>query len=312
MFSMMLSEALPSPTPPPPAAAPNAGPKFPIYLLPSFNMPFRRRRRRSSLSISTCESPTSPTNDTTPPSLSTSPTDSTLSSSSPVDVDGPHTPTFHSSSPSRFSFSKAKGGLRRRSRTTSTESTEASRLSRIQPDTIRCSTCATDFALSEQIVSKGFTGRYGRAYLVSPPSQLHGGCTAGDLINIKVGKPETRQLVTGSHVVADITCAVCHAKVGWKYVNAKEESQKYKVGKFILETQRVVDFRSWEDVVVDEAPEIEMELKGLAMSDGEEPVVFDSDDEDECEDLFAGTWDPEVVAKRRGRKVNRRPKKSAD
>ncbi|CRK35816.1 hypothetical protein BN1708_016471, partial [Verticillium longisporum] len=37
-------------------------------------------------------------------------------------------------------------------------------------------------------------------------------------------------LVTGWHVVADITCAVCHAKLGWKYVDAREEAQKYKVG----------------------------------------------------------------------------------
>ena len=36
-------------------------------------------------------------------------------------------------------------------------------------------------------------------------------------------------------------------------------------------------------------------------------------DEDECEDLFTGAWDPEVVAKRRSRKGNnRRSKKSAD
>ena len=32
-------------------------------------------------------------------------------------------------------------------------------------------------------------------------------------------------------------------------------------------------------------------------------VVFDSDDEDECEDIFAGTWDAAVVAKRRRSKI---------
>lgn len=112
--------------------------------------------------------------------------------------------------------------------------------------------------------------------------------------------------MTGSHVVADITCAICCAKVGWKYVDAKEEAQKYKVGKFILETARVMDHRSWEDVPVSEMPYLEEEGKATAG----EPVIFDSEDEDECEDIFSGTWDPEVVAKRRAKKVNRQPKET--
>jgi hypothetical protein len=178
----------------------------------------------------------------------------------------------------------------------------------MQPDTIRCSTCAADFAFCSQVVSKGFTGRYGRAYLVS----AQGPGNKGDLINIKVGKSETRLLVTGSHVVADISCMICHTKVGWKYVDAKEESQKYKVGKFILETQRTVDYRSWEDITVSEMPELEMERDGVVAADGAEPIVFDSDDEDECEDIFTGTWDPEVAARRRSRKVNKRPKQSTN
>ena len=42
------------------------------------------------------------------------------------------------------------------------------------------------------------------------------------------------------------------------------------------------------------------------------PVLeSDSEDEDECEDLFSGTWDPEIAAKRRARKVSRRDQKTA-
>jgi len=42
--------------------------------------------------------------------------------------------------------------------------------------------------------------------------------------------------------------------------------------------------------------------------DEEEPdeVLFDSEDEDDCDDLFSGVWDAEVVAKRRGRKFGRK------
>ncbi|CCF36190.1 yippee protein, partial [Colletotrichum higginsianum] len=160
-----------------------------------------------------------------------------------------------------------------------------------------------------------------------------------------------RQLVTGWHVVADITCVLCSAKLGWKYVDAKELSQKYKVGKFILEVERVVPFRSWEDVPSPggrgcvpgddgkEEGESEGEIDGVrddeddeGAEDGERreggdadaasgaaksgesgsediEIVFDSEDEDELEDLFAGTWDPEVVAKRRGRRETATRKK---
>ena len=97
-----------------------------------------------------------------------------------------------------------------------------------------------------------------------------------------------------------------------KYVDAKDESQKYKIGKYILETQRVLNYRSWEDVEVpwfDEEEEIGQEPE-VHVVDGSEPIVFDSEDEDECEDLFSGTWDPQVVAKRRARKVNARAKQT--
>ncbi|KAK1572684.1 yippee zinc-binding/DNA-binding /Mis18, centromere assembly-domain-containing protein [Colletotrichum navitas] len=234
-------------------------------------------------------------------------------------------------------------------------------LARTQPDTLRCSTCSCDVAFSSQIVSKGFTGRYGRAYLVAPtppPSApVSGGAPPaskignngpagpGTLANVRIGKCENRQLVTGWHVVADITCVLCNAKLGWKYVDAKELSQRYKVGKFILEVERVVPFRSWEDAPADghgisedggeegEEQEQESEGEGDKVRDGgrrrsddaesaeaagkggesdggeEVDIVFDSEDEDDLEDLFSGNWDPEVVAKRRSRRVTTARKK---
>lgn len=183
-------------------------------------------------------------------------------------------------------------------------------------------------------MSKGFHGRHGRAYLVSPPSSLStsppvpglfpsfqshtyhdedGHEVAGsELANIRIGQPEKRQLVTGQHTVADINCAVCGAKLGWKYVDAKEVSQKYKVGKFILETQRVIVYRSWEDGggrtdrgVIE--PGDLAEFVDSWHEDDEEPVVvFDSEDEDECDDIFSGTWNPTEVAQRRRSRVGQR------
>lgn len=184
------------------------------------------------------------------------------------------------------------------------------RLIRCNSDTLRCTTCSTDLAFSSQIISKGFTGRHGRAYLVGPPtsdptSTTPSSYSTPDLINVRVGRCESRQLVTGWHTVADISCAVCHAKLGWKYVDAKEYTQRYKVGKFILETERVVTYRSWEDAPVTPTGSRSENSGGVA-ADPKEEVEFDSDDEDECDDIFAGTWDRESVARRRNRRVSSR------
>ncbi|ORY15967.1 Yippee/Mis18, partial [Clohesyomyces aquaticus] len=107
-----------------------------------------------------------------------------------------------------------------------------------------CHKCLTDLIPTSSIISKGFTGRHGRAYLVAPPAPSYGlldaGLPAGDLPNTVTQKPVPRQLVTGAHTVSDIKCRGCETVLGWKYVAAEEESQRYKVGKFILETRRVV------------------------------------------------------------------------
>jgi hypothetical protein len=125
-----------------------------------------------------------------------------------------------------------------------------------------------------------------------------------------VGRSENRQLVTGWHVVADITCGTCCKKLGWKYVDAKEKSQKYKVGKYILETERVMTHRTWGDSppVLDNdhglVNEYAYGVAGNNHSDNDD-VSFDSEDEDECEDVFAGVWDAQAVAKRRNQMVAR-------
>lgn len=106
--------------------------------------------------------------------------------------------------------------------------------------------------------------------------------------------------------MADVSCTICGTVLGWKYVDAKEMGQRYKIGKFILEMKRVVVGVRWEDVGWGENEgEKEEDVEGVR---GEEDgvVVFDSEDEDECEDLFAGVWDAEVVGKRRGRRVGGR------
>ncbi|KHN94277.1 yippee family protein [Metarhizium album ARSEF 1941] len=245
-------------------------PVFPSFLLPSFNFGFRRRPSAHASSPTASSSPDAQG----PPAASSTLT--TASPSSPPAASGP-VAKHHAPTSERFF------------------------LSRSAPDTLRCMTCSTDLALASQIISKGFTGRYGRAFLVAPPPPPADNTT---LLNIRIGRSEDRQLVTGWHAVADICCATCSRKLGWKYVDAKEQSQKYKVGKYILETERVMSHRSWEDCHVQDLGLMEQQACKAEGRSGDD-IVFDSDDEEECEDIFAGTWDAATVAKRRSESIAR-------
>ncbi|KAF1919259.1 yippee zinc-binding/DNA-binding /Mis18, centromere assembly-domain-containing protein, partial [Ampelomyces quisqualis] len=181
---------------------------------------------------------------------------------------------------------------RNSSTTTSTASTSPHPTSFFNPSPtshLRCTKCLADLLPTSSIISKSFTGRHGRAYLVGPPPSHH-----PHLPNTHTHKPVSRQLVTGQHTVSDISCATCGSILGWKYVDAKEDSQKYKIGKFILESKRVVRGgeweREWADVDVDE---------GFGGAGRDEEVEFDSQDEEECEDMFSGVWSGEGAKRRR-------------
>ncbi|KAI3630262.1 hypothetical protein MIR68_011697 [Amoeboaphelidium protococcarum] len=52
---------------------------------------------------------------------------------------------------------------------------------------------------------------------------------------------EDRLMATGMHRVCDIACVQCGLLIGWKYIHAYEESQKYKEGKYVLECTRIID-----------------------------------------------------------------------
>ncbi|CAL8579109.1 hypothetical protein XPA_004865 [Xanthoria parietina] len=205
-----------------------------------------------------------------------------------------------------------------------------------QTSRLRCARCAADLCPTSQIVSKGFTGRHGRAYLVSASPVIDTTAAAAphhhhhhhhrsrnpktvSLPNTRTHKAMPRQLVTGAHTVSDVSCAFCGSVIGWKYDSAEEETQRYKVGKYILETRKVFSSSCWENEDDDGDGEDDGDggesLAGRsgapAAADSQgwgELVDFDSQDEDECEDLFAGVWSPALAVKRRqGKRFGRSP-----
>ncbi|KAI3986753.1 hypothetical protein MKX01_014291 [Papaver californicum] len=93
----------------------------------------------------------------------------------------------------------------------------------------KCKFCRSHLALADDLVSRSFSCRRGKAYLFN---------TA---VNVIVGTQEERMMLSGLHTVADIYCCSCGQIVGWKYEAAHDKSQKYKEGKFVLERGRIVD-----------------------------------------------------------------------
>ncbi|KAG8649431.1 hypothetical protein MANES_08G091500v8 [Manihot esculenta] len=86
-----------------------------------------------------------------------------------------------------------------------------------------CKHCQTHLAFADDIISKTFHCRHGKAYLFDK------------VVNITEGDQEERMMMTGMHTVVDIFCVGCGSILGWKYEYAHEKGQKYKEGKFILE-----------------------------------------------------------------------------
>lgn len=91
------------------------------------------------------------------------------------------------------------------------------------PQVYTCAQCRTHLTSHDDIISKSFHGRHGRAYLFD------------QCVNVTIGKAEDRFLITGLHSVCDIFCKRCKSMVGWTYARAYEASQKYKEKKFIIE-----------------------------------------------------------------------------
>ncbi|KAL6856192.1 hypothetical protein ACP4OV_018994 [Aristida adscensionis] len=91
------------------------------------------------------------------------------------------------------------------------------------PKVFKCKFCRVDSASPDAILSKGFRGRHGRAYLFD------------SVVNVSLGPNEDRYLMTGLHTVNDIYCSCCQQLLGWRYEKAYNEDQKYKEGKYILE-----------------------------------------------------------------------------
>ncbi|KAI8800504.1 yippee zinc-binding/DNA-binding /Mis18, centromere assembly-domain-containing protein [Cladochytrium replicatum] len=92
-----------------------------------------------------------------------------------------------------------------------------------------CATCKTHLSDVSSLISDTFRGHHGPAWLFDKA------------VNILEGKTEEREMMTGKHIVRDISCISCSTVLGWKYERAYVEAEKYKEGKFILESKLLTE-----------------------------------------------------------------------
>ena len=60
-------------------------------------------------------------------------------------------------------------------------------------------------------------------------------------ICVNFSDAQERVMLTGRHIVRDVSCKNCDTKLGWIYEFATEENQRYKEGKVILERALVTE-----------------------------------------------------------------------
>ena len=71
----------------------------------------------------------------------------------------------------------------------------------------------------------------GRAYLAS------------SLVNISIGDVVNKTLSSGNFDIADVFCNGCDCVLGWKYITAYNDSQKYKEDMYIVDVIFIFYFR---------------------------------------------------------------------
>lgn len=66
-------------------------------------------------------------------------------------------------------------------------------------------------------------------------------CLIIQLFGMMYSEVQDRVMLTGRHMVRDVSCKNCDAKLGWVYEFATDEQQRYKEGRVILERALVTE-----------------------------------------------------------------------
>ncbi|XP_016043933.1 protein yippee-like 5 [Erinaceus europaeus] len=86
-----------------------------------------------------------------------------------------------------------------------------------------CANCHMILTNHSELISTWFTGATGRAFLFNK------------VVDLQDSEVQDWVMLTGSHMVQDVSCKNYNSKLGWIYEFATEDSQRYKEGQVILE-----------------------------------------------------------------------------
>ncbi|KAF9794010.1 hypothetical protein SFRURICE_015179 [Spodoptera frugiperda] len=102
-----------------------------------------------------------------------------------------------------------------------------------------CASCDVNLTNRSELISTRFTGATGsRAFLFHK------------VVNLVYSEVQDRVMLTGRHMVRDVSCKNCGTKLGWVYEFATEENQRYKEGRVILERALVTESDGIEEIQV--------------------------------------------------------------
>lgn len=97
-----------------------------------------------------------------------------------------------------------------------------------------CAQCGAFLTNKENLISNRFHGATGNA------------CLFNRVVNVTVSEIQDRMMLTGRHLVRDVSCKSCDSKLGWMYEFAVQDKERYKEGKVILELALVREVRGLE------------------------------------------------------------------
>jgi len=61
-------------------------------------------------------------------------------------------------------------------------------------------------------------------------------------VNVEtLGNLRHTSLSTGDYTLVDVHCRVCRTYLGWKYVTASNDKERYKEGTYLLEQSKLKD-----------------------------------------------------------------------
>ena len=100
-----------------------------------------------------------------------------------------------------------------------------------------CGECGTDIGLHSDIESQCYQVGQGAF------TEKKRGFLFKNAVNLKQGIIKTENFTTGSYQISWVNCIKCTQELGWKYINADNDANSSKVGKYCLSRYKLTSYK---------------------------------------------------------------------